>query len=315
MGEKIRIVKNGEADYPVRLLPYRGMPEKLFYLGELPEDRPTVAIVGARLCDYYGHMQAFEFGRALASYGVQIVSGMALGADSYALEGALHAGGRVFAVLGCGVDICYPRSNQVLYDRIIRNGGILSEFEPGTLPLSFHFPQRNRIISALADIVLVIEAKMKSGSLITADFALEQGKTVFALPGRVGDLLSDGCNYLIAQGSGIAYSAEAILSELHLTDGSAYAGSRRGKEDYTSRSSRKDCRCRNGTEDDACRDGRAGISGTAAEILKQLSHEPVSIEEIVKKMPFNIEETASALIELQMAGLAAASGRNLYVRT
>jgi len=320
------IFSEEDPDYPQRLRPYKGMPHRLYCLGKLPEDKPSVAIVGARQCDYYGHMQAFEFGRVLASYGIQIISGMAVGVDSYAQEGALHAGGRTYAVLGCGVDICYPPGNRVLYDRIMKSGGILSELEPGTPPLSCHFPQRNRIISALADIVLVIEAKMKSGSLITADFALEQGKTVFALPGRVGDLLSDGCNYLIAQGAGIAYSPEAILSELHLTDGSAYDGSRRGKEDYRNRGRYFERTVEGdsaGMTDGGAKGHRrtsvkslpSGLSEAARTVWEALSSNPAPLEELLKILPFNIEETASALIELEISGLAAECSRNLYVRT
>lgn len=118
-------------------------------------------------------------------------------------------------MLGCGVDICYPKQNYPLMRRMLENGGgVLSEFPPGAEPLPWHFPIRNRVISALADVVLVIEAKEKSGSLITADYALEQGKTVFALPGRTTDATSRGCNRLIAQGAEIAISPETILEEL-----------------------------------------------------------------------------------------------------
>lgn len=303
--EKIREVTENEPAYPSRLRPLKDMPKLLYYRGSLPEEMPTAAIVGSRLCDYYGHMQAFEFGRALAAAGVQIVSGMAVGVDSYALEGALHAGGKVAAVLGCGVDICYPQGNEVLYREIMRRGGILSELPPGTPPLRCNFPLRNRIISALADIVLVIEAKMKSGSLITADFALEQGRTVFALPGRVGDALSDGCNYLIAQGAGIAYSPEAILAELHLTDGSAYDGSRRGRNDFTSRGGRKNARPVL----------PPGLSEKAVTILGRLSKDPVSLDVLIRGGTFSIEETASALVELEISGLVFEVSRHLYART
>ena len=215
--EEIRTILRENPLYPGRMRELASMPERLYNLGELPDDGiPSVAIVGAKLCSSYGRGTAYQFGMALAKCGVQIISGMAAGIDASAQAGALDGGGKSFAVLAGGVDICYPRGNIDLYGRLIRNGGILSEQPPGTKNIGYLFPTRNRIISALSDIVLVVEAKAQSGSLITVDFALSQGKTVFAVPGRVGDLLSDGCNYLIAQGAGIAYSPEAVLHELKI---------------------------------------------------------------------------------------------------
>ena len=212
------ICKQEEANYPQRLKYFENMPEKLFVKGKLPdENKKSVAIVGARSCSYYGRTQAYEFARKLAENGVQIISGMAMGIDGWAHRGALDGGGETFAVLGSGVDICYPRQNADLYRKIPQQGGILSEYEPGDQPLAWHFPLRNRIISGLADLVLVIEARKKSGSLITVEYALEQGRTVYALPGRVGDALSEGCNHLIFQGAGIAKSVEIIMNELEIS--------------------------------------------------------------------------------------------------
>ena len=190
-------------------------PKGLYVLGALPaDDLPSVAIVGSRMCSPYGRKMAYQFGLELAARGVQIVSGMALGIDGYAHEGALAGGGRTLAVLGSGADVCYPEKNRHLYRDIPKRGGVLSEEEPGTPPLPYNFPKRNRIISALSDLVLVVEARKKSGSLITADSALEQGRTVMAVPGRVGDALAEGTNYLIAQGADIAWSVEAVLDAL-----------------------------------------------------------------------------------------------------
>jgi DNA processing protein len=212
----ITVCKTDDA-YPRRLRELASMPEELYVIGELPDDsQPSVAIVGARMCSGYGRRTAYEFGRILAGKGVQVISGMASGIDSSAQEGALDGGGKSFAVLGGGADVCYPRGNTTLYNRLKEQGGIISEQPAGTAPLSFYFPARNRIISGLSDLVLVVEAKSRSGSLITVDFALTQGRTVYAVPGRVGDALSDGCNYLIAQGAGIAYAPEAILNELQI---------------------------------------------------------------------------------------------------
>ena len=144
---------------------------------------------------------AYEYARILTQTGIQVISGLARGVDAAAHAGALAAGGKTYGVMGCGVDFCYPTSSRKLYHIMQQQGGILSEFAPGTPPLSYHFPLRNRIISGLSEAILVVEAKEKSGSLITADAALEQGRTVFALPGRAGDLLSEGCNRLIYQGA------------------------------------------------------------------------------------------------------------------
>ncbi len=211
----IQITRKTDPSYPKRLAILPDAPDTLYYIGSLPDDmKPTVGIVGARLCDLYGKKTAEEFGRILAQNDVQIISGMAIGIDSLSQKGALSAKGKTFAVLGSGVDVCYPPGNQALYDELCTKGGVISEQTPGTPPLKHNFPLRNRLISAFSDILLVVEAKEKSGSLITVDYALEQGKSVFAIPGRVGDLLSDGCNRLIAQGAGIAYSPEAILDEL-----------------------------------------------------------------------------------------------------
>ena len=213
---RIRYVAREDREYPEQMRNYPRMPLGLYVLGNLPDpEKKTVAIVGARMCSPYGRAEAIRFGEELAAKGVQIISGMAFGVDSWALLGALHAGGKGFAVLGCGVDVCYPKESYHIYRRIIQeSGGILSEFEPGDSPAAWHFPIRNRIISALADVVLVVEAKLRSGSLITADYALSQGKSIYAVPGRNRDELSCGCNRLIAQGAGIAWDPEIILEEL-----------------------------------------------------------------------------------------------------
>ncbi len=215
MGE-IRYIDKRAEEYPECLKYYERMPKGLYLKGNFPDpEKKTVAIVGARSCSSYGKKQALVFAQRLAEAGVQIISGMAYGIDTYAHQGALMGGGKTFAVLGCGVDICYPKENYLLYEDILKKGGgILSEYEPGTPPNAWHFPIRNRIISAMADLVLVVEARKKSGSLITADYALEQGKSVLAVPGRIGDSCSDGCNALIAQGAGIAWSPAAVLEEL-----------------------------------------------------------------------------------------------------
>lgn len=213
--KQINMYPINHPNYPKRLKNIPDSPEILYVRGNLPpNDIPTVAIIGARMCSQYGRYMAREFGMKLACAGIPVISGMALGVDGIAQRAALNAGGDSYAVLGSGVDVCYPGENQDIYRQMHEKGGIISEYPPGTQPKPGNFPPRNRIISGLSDTILVIEAKEKSGTLITVDMALEQGKEVFALPGRVTDSLSHGCNKLILQGAGIATSPEAFLEEI-----------------------------------------------------------------------------------------------------
>lgn len=201
--------------YPSRLRRALSPPYAIYVKGKLPsEEKLSVAIVGARRCTPYGETMALEYGEKLAEAGIQIISGMARGIDGAAQRGALNAGGTTYGVLGCGVDICYPSEHRGLYGDILKEGGVLSEQPPKAPPLARNFPARNRIISGLSDLVLVMEAKEKSGSLITADMALEEGKDVYALPGLATSPMSRGCHRLIAQGAGILLSPEDLLDML-----------------------------------------------------------------------------------------------------
>ena len=221
----IKVVSVNDRDYPAKLLPYNHRPEYLFYKGRLPDrDKPVVAMVGARACSNYGRKMARALARELSENGVQIISGMARGIDTYSQIGALEGGTPTFAVLGSGVDVCYPTENIELYNDILKNGGIISEYPPGAGPIAWHFPLRNRIISGLSDKVIVVEAREKSGSLITVEWALEQGKDVMAVPGRVGEKLSDGCNCLIRAGAGIITGANDVLNDIQ------YSGSKNENE-------------------------------------------------------------------------------------
>ena len=202
-------------DYPKKLRVIGNAPYGLYYIGHLPRDYgKCVSIVGARRCSEYGRWAAKELAYELSKKGYTIISGMALGIDNASHEGALKANGKTVAVLGCGVDICYPRDNINTYVEIQSKGAIISEQFPTTKPVNYNFPIRNRIISALSNQVVVIEARLRSGSLITADFALEQGKDIYALPGRINDSLSSGCNHLIEQGAGIITSIEGFVNSL-----------------------------------------------------------------------------------------------------
>ena len=210
-----KLVTRPMEHFPEKLKVISNAPYGIFYIGTFPEKfDKCVSIVGARRCSEYGRWAAKEIAGALARRGYIIVSGMAQGIDNESHIGALNEDGITVAVLGCGVDICYPRNNINTYVQIQKKGAIISEFYPGTKPVSYNFPSRNRIISALSNQVVVIEAKEKSGSLITADYALEQGKDIYALPGRISDLLSHGCNRLIEQGAGIITSVSDFVNAL-----------------------------------------------------------------------------------------------------
>lgn len=203
--------------YPKKLAGIIRAPYSLYYIGRLPEEgKKRVAIVGARTRSAYGSRIAEDLAKALAQSGVDVVSGLARGIDADGHRGALEGGGQTYAVLGCGINVCYPKSNRYLYDKVIAHGGILSEYPPDTPVHASYFPQRNRIIAGLSDYTVVVEARVKSGSLITADFAMEQGREVYAFPGRITDSLSQGCNRLISQGAGIVTGVEDFLKEMQL---------------------------------------------------------------------------------------------------
>lgn len=219
LGErKIKFILPFEDDYPGKLLDLRDYPFGIFVKGDIPRQRKSVAIVGSRGASEYGLGMAKFIAQELAANNVDIISGMALGVDSRAHEGAIIGNGKTYAILGTGVNVCYPESNFNLYNKLCDDGfgGVISEFPLGTNPLKFNFPIRNRIISGLADITIVIEARLKSGSLITASHAIEQGREVFALPGRITDCMSLGCNKLISDGAGIITTPTDVLEALDL---------------------------------------------------------------------------------------------------
>lgn len=216
---QISFVWKEEPGFPKRLLPFDDCPCGLFYQGTLPADhRPALAVVGARSCGHYGAEMARCFARELASLGISIVSGLAMGIDGIAHREALEAEGKTYGVLGSGIGTPYPRENWSLYYRMLdEGGGVLSEYPMGAPALRYHFPRRNRLISGLSDGVLVVEAREKSGTLITVDHALSQGREVYVLPGRLTDAGSAGCNRLIQQGARLVLSPEEIAEDLFQT--------------------------------------------------------------------------------------------------
>lgn len=211
----VLVVPRGSPDFPRRLLHLAQPPVLLFLRGNEALLRgPTVAVVGSRRSSAYGRRVAAETARVLAAHGVVVGSGLALGIDGAAHRAALDAGGATLAVLGSGIDVAHPPSNRGLFERISRAGLLVTEFAPGTPPLPHHFPRRNRILAGLAEGVLVVEAAERSGALITADLALELGRTVMAVPGPVFAPRSVGTNRMIRDGAAILTEPDDVLATL-----------------------------------------------------------------------------------------------------
>lgn len=277
-----------DAEYPKRLEPFSDRPPALFIKGSLPRDElPSVAIIGARDCTDYGKQMAERFAAELAAEGIQIVSGLAIGIDGAAHLGAMKVGGDTYAVLGCGINICYPRENYSLFERIESQGGLITEFVPGTRPEARNFPMRNRILSGLSDAVIIIEAKEKSGSLITADLALEQGKEVFALPGRLTDPLSAGCNRLLQSGAALCLDPADILDFFDI---------RREKKLTLRKISEK----RLAKKEDL--------------LYSFLDSRPRHLEEIMSASDLDISECMEILLKLELMGLVHGTGNQYYCR-
>ena len=284
--KEICCIDKNSREYPKRMKNLPNMPDKLYYIGRLPsDDIPTAAIVGARNCSIYGRVQAFSFAKALSSAGVQVISGLAGGIDAEGHKGALEGSMPTFAVMGNGVDICYPKSGRGTYRRILQEGGIISEYPPGTSPRAYFFPARNRIISALSDVVLVVEAREKSGSLITAGYALEQGKAVYAVPGAVGDALSLGCHKLIYDGAGIAFCPEIILAEWGISP-------EKEKQEE--------------------KNNQLVLASDLDLVYSCFDLRPQSLEYFIQKTGFSAAKTSSLLMELELMGLAGESAMQFF---
>ncbi len=284
----IRFIPWFSGDYPQRLLELADFPYAIYAKGKLPDlVSRKAAIVGSRRCTPYGEKYAVEFGKVLAEYGIEIISGLARGVDGMGQRGALMGGGKTFAVLGSGPDVCYPREHIGLYmDILEQGGGILSEYPPGTPPLSWHFPARNRIISGLSDVVLVMEAGEKSGSLITVDMALEQGRDIYALPGPVNSSLSRGCNYLIQQGAGLLTSPEMLLKEWGI--GAFDVSERKGKN-------------------------KKVLETTEKLVYSCLGLYPKNIEQLAEETKLSPRELVGLLVSLELQGYAREISKNNYV--
>ncbi len=199
--------------YPKSLRPLRDPPVLLYYRGRLPDlsRRLCISVVGTRRMSEYGKRMAYKIGYELAAAGTVVVSGMALGNDSVAAAGAITAGGETVAVLGCGIDVVYPKEHETLYRETTVRGAVITEYAPGTPPSGQHFPVRNRIISGLSQGTLVIEGNERSGALITAKTAILQGRDIYAIPGNIGEANTAGTNELISDGAAVVLSARDIL--------------------------------------------------------------------------------------------------------
>jgi len=289
----VRMVLEEDSDYPNRLHRIPDAPPGLFLKGRLPKENvPSAAIVGSRKASPHGKWMAEQLAYDLAYLGFSVISGMAEGIDGCGHRGALDAGGNTYAVLGCGIDQCYPRSHSRLEEEILENGGVLSEYGPGAPGLPVNFPNRNRIISGLSDVVIVVEARERSGSLITADRALEQGREVMAVPGRPDDNDSEGCNRLIKQGAAMCTGAEDVLHQLDLSP------------DY-------------GTGKKVSLEKIDPVNSLNAEeriVLSALSGEPKHVERIASETGLSITELWSAVMKLELMGYVRSVTAGMYQR-
>lgn len=307
----IRLITIHDSEYPGKLKFLKDAPYALFVKGKLPDDAaPAVAIIGARECSEYGRLMAEYFGDRLAREHVNIISGMAWGIDGISQMAALDALGNTYAFLGCGVDEIYPKSNRELYFRLEENPkcGIISEYAPKTKAISRLFPPRNRLISAFCDVLLVVEARAKSGTLITVEMAMQQAKEIMIVPGRITDPLSIGCLRLMREGAEPALCVEDVLAKLSLVrenllpdicedDDSLYTGKlSKGTVPYSD------------YDKASCK-----LSNTEKEILSTLDYYPVGVESISLKSKLSAGNVMINLTTLEMKGLIKEVSPGMFV--
>lgn len=273
MSKGIRMAAIDSSEYPGRLKNIYDPPYILYMKGEYRECTKYIAIVGSRKCSSYGRIAARNISKQLAEVDIGIISGLARGIDTEAHRGALEGSGFTCSVLGCGCDIVYPPENRKLMMEIEENGAVITEYPPGTAPSSFNFPARNRIISGLSDGVLIVEADEKSGALITANYALEQGRDVFAVPGSIFSNMSRGTNSLIKDGAKLVSGIEDILDEFGL--------------EY-----------KDGGRDDGC-----SISEREQKVLSIVGDCPLYIDDLARKTSYKVNEVNSILTALELKGV------------
>lgn len=276
----LEILSLEDADYPALLKQIPDAPIILYVKGEIKEvDVLSIAVVGSRQASFYGLSTAEKFSGELAAYGFTIVSGLARGVDMRAHQGALKAKGRTIAVMGSGFKHIYPDENKELAEEIARNGAVVSEFPLNESPLRQNFPRRNRIISGISQAVFVIEASRNSGALITADFALEQGRDVFALPGKVDSRNSFGTNELIKQGAKLISCVDDIIEELNIANQDT-AGSTFVPEE-----------------------SKLNIAEDESILYNLISHQPLCLDDIVGTLNMDVARVSGALLGLQIKKL------------
>jgi DNA processing protein len=279
LGEKgVRWLPGSDPDFPPLLGAIHDPPLGLFMRGDAAPAalrRPTVSVVGARACSSYGAQVARLLGRELSAAGLVVVSGLARGVDGEAHRGALEAGGTTVAVLGCGIDRDYPAAHATLGARIRSSGLAVSEYAPGVEPAPWRFPARNRIIAGLSAVTIVVEARERSGALITADLALEEGREVFSVPGEITSALSAGTNDLLRLGAAPLLGSADVLE--------LFGVAARGPE-------------------------AVNLTSTADAVLAQLRDGPTSADELVRSTGLDAGALATALTELELAGRAVAAG-------
>ncbi len=285
----IGFISCNSKEYPSRLKEISDYPIGLFRLGNMPDmqDRRVLGIVGSRRCTSYGAAATYSIAKELAEKGAVIVSGMADGIDSMSHKGALDGEGDTIAVLGCGVDICYPAGNRELMERIKEKGCVVSELPPGAHPSKFTFPARNRIISGLSDVIAVMEADEKSGTLITVDHANDQGREVMALPGNITSRLSCGTNRLISEGAAIITCAEDICRALKLEE------------------------CRENEKNSE--NNNISLAPEEKLVYDCIHSEPVTADEIVLQINVSVKDVQFALTLLELKGLIVKLSGQRYI--
>ncbi len=286
------LLASTDTAYPMLLRESPDAPAVLYVLGDVAAlADPQIAMVGSRSCTAGGRDTARRFAAWFAQAGLTVTSGLALGIDTASHEGALQAGGTSIAVLGCGLDICYPKENRRLFDRIVRQGAVVSEFPPGTEPRPALFPQRNRIIAGLSSGTLVVEAASRSGSLITARLAGTAGREVFALPGSIHNEMARGCHELIRQGAKLVERPEDVLSELKISLSSQILA--------TSTPSPS---------------GGPVLDKEYKILLDALAFEPAGVDTLIERTGLNSESIASMLLVLELDGHVAPHPGGRYSR-
>ncbi len=318
----VNICVETDNEYPKMLKEIFDPPFIFYYQGKLLSTDLCLGIVGSRLTTPYGKQVASSLAFKLAKAGFTIVSGAAKGIDTQAHIGALRAKMRTIAVLGCGLDIAYPAENKSLLRHIAQNGAVISEYPLKTLPLSGHFPARNRIINGLSKGIIVVEAAKKSGSLITAELALSEGRDVFAVPGNIYSTNSQGCHKLIQQGAKLVASAEDIIEEYQSYQTNEAVETAK-KDDFVEQSSLLDASSvqMNEQNDDSKELADAKVMQMNAdekavyEILSSSVNEAKSTDEIIYKLRINVSNIAFILLQMKLKGLIAETSPNCYIRS